>query len=1670
MVCTSLSGGHRTAVSEPLPRPARAVFEALEPRRLLDSTVVFNEIMYNPPGDTDETLEWLELHNQLAVDMDISEWAVEGGIEYKFPDQTVVPGRGYLVVAISPAALEAATGFADALGPFDSGRLSNGGEELRLVNNDGRLMDEIDYNDKGEYPVGPDGGGASLAKIRSDTPSEPGAMWTFSPQIGGTPGAENFPKPGAFVTDTLLATGAAATALVPTDGSLELDWIELGFDDSSWLTGTTGVGYDNSTTYDAYFGLDLDVPPGEQTPMPMYNVNQSVYVRVEFDVPVGVDVDDYDSLLLRMRYDDGYVAWLNGQEVESENAPGRDGDTDPLLWNSGATGGHSDGEAVNLIDFDITGWKHRLNEGGANVLAIQGLNRGLGSTDLLISPEIVGRRLLPVAGDVVAVDFNEIAEADAAAFWVEIVNQEDSDVQIGGFELTNGVTGGRYVFPARTLTPGELLLVTEAELGFRPVSSDKLYLYTPNQEQMLDARPASSSLRGLSDRYPGQWLCPSAPTPGQANTFGFHDEIVINEIMYHAYPQLATATEPFADSPEEWIELYNRGPAAVDLGDWELDDAVRYVFEAGTILHPGEYLVVTDDAAGLSARYPAVDIVGDFAGSLSNRDDRVLLLDASGNPADEVHYYERGDWPEYADGGGSSLELRNPRADNSKGAAWAASDESPASAWVTHVHEAAATEPLEVGTVYNELIFGLMDSGEFYIDDISVIRDPYGSAAEMMQNGSFESDAIGSPPAAYRLIGTHSGTVQVDPSDPSNRVLHVVAAGPQQFVHDHVETTFTGNTALQNGQTYRISYRAKWVGGNGQLNSRLYFTRMSNTAYLDVPADNGTPGARNSRYEANLGPTYDGFGHRPVFPSNAQAVTVSVEAADPDGVASMTLWYNADASGWRSVAMTTADGASFSGVIPAQPSGDVVRFYVEGVDGLGLASTFPAAGRQARAQYQVDDGKGTSRPVDTVRLVLTSADNSSLFSAPNKMSNNYHRGTLIYNESEAFYDIEIRQVGSRFVRPNSGYKVRLNPNHRFYGVHDSIRFDLRGPKEIYMKQMVNRAGGSSVSLYDDVAYLISPQHGQDPILLQLARYTDVFLEEQFADGGDGMLFELDDITYPTNPNPAPEGLKTGTGVSSPDMNYRGPSKEAYRGHLLIKNNRTRDDFDGLIAMSRAMDYSGQMLLEQTNAVMDVDLWMRHYATQAFLGNWDTYGFRRPKNLRIYVRPSDGMVMPLYWDADLANLTDSLIYNGGATSLDEIRNLPANLRLFWGHMWDLVDRAFNDTYIGPWIDHFETLTGQDYGSDYNKMVNRTVQARNEAQAAVPQVGFAITTNGGNDFSADELSVTIEGSGWINVREIRLAGSDQPLELTWTSSNTWQVTLPLEPGENVLAFEAYGFRGQLLATDDITVDGPEPPRVIDVVVSSTAWPQTFLDELAAEGLGEGGYSVPVGSDEQFQEIPWNNIDRIRIAFSERAFAAQTYLGVYGAGGATYSFSSFQLDLVNFTATWTLAQPVAADKLLLVLSDSVRDFSMDPLDGEWTDGVGTYPSGDGTAGGNFEFRLNILPGDVDQSGDVRSSDVIKARRKGNTAVGDAEYSPLYDVDGSGEIRSSDVIKVRRLSNTQLPDGEPTLPPPAASGIDPGLIAAALAASQSETSTDPLGAPRLDVLSAAEIVPLVV
>ena len=80
---------------------------------------------------------------------------------------------------------------------------------------------------------------------------------------------------------------------------------------------------------------------------------------------------------------------------------------------------------------------------------------------------------------------------------------------------------------------------------------------------------------------------------------------------------------------------------------------------------------------------------------------------------------------------------------------------------------------------------------------------------------------------------------------------------------------------------------------------------------LAMPARLGTPAAPNSRRVTNAGPTFSGLRHAPVVPSPNQPVTLSVCAADPDGVASATLNYRINpAASFTALPMTRQSGGA----------------------------------------------------------------------------------------------------------------------------------------------------------------------------------------------------------------------------------------------------------------------------------------------------------------------------------------------------------------------------------------------------------------------------------------------------------------------------------------------------------------------------------------------------------------------------------------------------------------------------------------------------------------------------------------------------------------------------------------------------------------------------------------
>lgn len=176
-----------------------------------------------------------------------------------------------------------------------------------------------------------------------------------------------------LIKTNVISPNAPCKVQVPTDASLETTWMGTTFNDAAWTSAATGIGYDNNPDYGPLFGAGGNIDSA------MDGKNRTVYIRIPFQIS---DTSSVDKLTLRMKYDDGFVAYLNGQRVAEANAPAA------LTWNAGANADNPDAAATTFEDIPLDAFVPLLQT-GANVLAIHGLNNGISSSDMLILPELV---------------------------------------------------------------------------------------------------------------------------------------------------------------------------------------------------------------------------------------------------------------------------------------------------------------------------------------------------------------------------------------------------------------------------------------------------------------------------------------------------------------------------------------------------------------------------------------------------------------------------------------------------------------------------------------------------------------------------------------------------------------------------------------------------------------------------------------------------------------------------------------------------------------------------------------------------------------------------------------------------------------------------------------------------------------------------------------------------------------------------------------------------------------------------------------------------------------------------------------------------------------------------------------------------------------------------------
>ena len=148
------------------------------------------------------------------------------------------------------------------------------------------------------------------------------------------------------------------------------------YNDQAWRTGVNGVGYErnnnNAINYSSYIRTDVN---------PEMANNTSCFIRIPFTADEE-GLSTWNRMILQMRYDDGFIAYLNGRQVLSVNAPLNPGHL------SSATQTNADSSAINYQRFNLTEHLDVL-QAGENILAIHGLNESTGSSDFLIQAKLL---------------------------------------------------------------------------------------------------------------------------------------------------------------------------------------------------------------------------------------------------------------------------------------------------------------------------------------------------------------------------------------------------------------------------------------------------------------------------------------------------------------------------------------------------------------------------------------------------------------------------------------------------------------------------------------------------------------------------------------------------------------------------------------------------------------------------------------------------------------------------------------------------------------------------------------------------------------------------------------------------------------------------------------------------------------------------------------------------------------------------------------------------------------------------------------------------------------------------------------------------------------------------------------------------------------------------------
>lgn len=643
--------------------------------------------MYNPPETGNDSLEFIELYNSGSYVVNLQNYAFTSGIDHVFGDTAIFPGQ-YLILAQNSGAFF--NTFGTNVMSWNSGRLTNSGELITLVDQNGLVVDAVEYGITAPWPSLPNGQGPSLTLCNPWSDNSNPANWSaatheaalngagqiiFADPATGCPTWSGAPVANFYTTTNNMITGSMAVFQDVSAGN-----------PASWVWSFPG-GLPASSTQQQPPAIHYPAAGNYPVCLTVSN-NAGTHQHCETNYIVVSDLPDIDVVITEIMY----------------NPPGS---TDSLeyieLYNQGSDTAFLDGYYFGSgITFAFPMVSIAPNEYLVITTNAPAFYNTFGTTALQWTSGFLSN-----SGEPLVLKDDQGTTIDSVFYgtlppWPAAANGSGPSLVLCDPSLDNalaenwilasepaaintlnqtiyGTPGGPCAFsvPIPGFAANQTTIPAGASVQFTDLSTGYI---ASRQWTFEGGTPATSAVENpavvygvagtfrvclkVQNVYGADSLCIDHYITVNTNGAG---DLVITEIMYNP---------PETTDTLEYIELYNRSDDTISLSGYQITEGITHTFGQER-LAPGDFLVLARNSEAIGNTFNIAAIQWQD-GILNNAGELLLLKDPFGLVVDSVHYLPTLPWDPGANGNGPSLVMCDPMLDNAVGSNWIRSTDTAA--------------------------------------------------------------------------------------------------------------------------------------------------------------------------------------------------------------------------------------------------------------------------------------------------------------------------------------------------------------------------------------------------------------------------------------------------------------------------------------------------------------------------------------------------------------------------------------------------------------------------------------------------------------------------------------------------------------------------------------------------------------------------------------------------------------------------------------------------------------------------------------------------------------------------------------------------------------------------------------------------------------------------------